>query len=242
MSTTLSKFYIYTTHPLQEFEQSPDNSIQILDNITSNTNNNYDNILIIIGGSCWNHNQKYDIICKNVRMSLENYVDGKNLIINIDGVTDKLKPKDNKNNKYIHLDIFLSYDENCPFIIKLFEFINTFLERNTKICIINSVFEYSNIISSKFEISNIFNRYNKNKNIKVINIVNFPSNELNSRYDISVIILRLISNYKKEFMFWKKIYSKIYGKDYMEDIKCNNLRLITFDTFLLYFFNSFFVK
>ena len=239
MTTTLSKFYVYTTYPRQEMEQEATKQIEILNRLSTNY---YDNILIIIGGSYWEFNREYDIICKNLRMSLENYVDGKNLIINIDGDNDKLTPIDNENNTYIHLKIFLSYDKNCPFIIKLFNFIDTFLEKNSKICIINSVFEYSSIISTKYEISKIFNKYNKKNNIILLNFVNFPSSQLNTKYNISLTIVNLLTNYKNEFIFWKKIYKTIYRKDYKEDIKCENLKLITFDTFLMYYFNLFFVK
>ena len=239
METTLSKFYVYTTYPKQEMEQEADEQIEILNRLSQNS---YDNILIIIGGSYWEFNKEYDIICKNLRMSLENYVDGKNLIINIDGDNDKLETVDNKNNTYIHLKIFLSYDQNCPFINKLFNFIDYYLEKNTKICIINSVFEYCSIISSKYEISKIFNKYNKISNIRLLNFVNFPSSQLDTKYNISLIILNLLTNYKKEFIFWKKIYKIIYRKDYKEDIKYENLKLITFDTFLMYYFNLFFVK
>ena len=239
MTTTLSKFYVYTTYPKQEMEQETGEQIELLNRLSQNS---YDNILIIIGGSYWEFNEEYDIICKNLRMSLENYVDGKNLIINIDGDKDKLKTVDNENNTYIHLKIFLSYDQNCPFITKLFNFIDGFLEKNTKICILNSVFEYGSIISSKYEISKIFNKYNKVNNIRLLNFVNFPSSNLNTKYEISLTIVNLLTNYKKEFIFWKKIYKKIYRKDYKEDIKCENLKLITFDTFLMYYFNLFFVK
>ena len=79
-------------------------------------------------------------------------------------------------------------------------------------------------------------------NIRLLNFVNFPSSQLNTKYEISLTILNLLTNYKKEFIFWKKIYKKIYRKDYKEDIKCENLKLITFDTFLMYYFNLFFVK
>lgn len=237
MTTTLSKFYIYTTHPRQEFEQDVSNYIDILNTISQNS---YDNIMIIIGGSYWNYNPEYDLKCKNLRMSLEKYVEGKNLIINIDGDNDKFTPKNNKKNTYIHIKVFLSYNINCPFIIELFKFIDNYLENNTKICIVNSVFEYGSIIGSKTEVSEIFNKYKNSENIKILNVVNFPSTELNTRYDISLIITNLVSNYKNEFIFWKKIYEIINGKDYKRDIKRNNLKLITFDTFLMYYIDLFF--
>ena len=237
MTTSLSKFYVYTTYPKQEMEQDVSDHIDILNTISQNS---YDNILIIIGGSCWNYNLEYDSKCKKLRMSLQNYVEGKNLIINIDGDNDKFTPEDNNNNTYIHLKLFLSYDLECPLIIKLFDFIDTYLEYNTKICIINSVFEYSSIISAKYEITKVFRKYKKNKNISILNFVNFPSSELNTKFNISLIITNLISNYKKEFCLWKKIYMIVYGKDYKDDIKCENLKLITFDTFLMYYFDLFF--
>jgi hypothetical protein len=239
MTTTLSKFYIYTSRPRQEMEQSVSNYINILNCISKNS---YDNIMIIIGGSYWNYNPEYDLKCKNLRMSLEKYVEGRNLIINIDGNNDKFTPKNNEYNTYIHLKVFLSFDINCPFIIELFKFIANYLDTGTKICIINSVFEYGSIIESKIEVSQIFNKYKNSNNIKILNIVNFPSSELNSRYDISLIIINLLSNYKNEFIFWKKIYEIINSRDYKKDIKCNNLRLITFDTFLMYYFDLFFNK
>tara|TARA_Y100000590_G_scaffold80432_1_gene89312 strand:+ start:2463 stop:3188 length:726 start_codon:yes stop_codon:yes gene_type:complete len=237
MTSTLSKFYIYTTYPRQEFEQDVSNEINILDSISQNS---YDNIMIIIGGAYWNYNPKYDTICKNIRMSLENYVDKKNLIINIDGDKDRFTPKNNEKNTYIHLKLFLSHETNCPFIIELFKFIDNYLSSGCKICIINSVFEYGSIIGSKTEVSEIFNKYKNRDNIKILNVVNFPSTELNTRYDISLIITNLVSNYKNEFIFWKKIYEIINGKDYKEDIKCNNIKLITFDTFLMYYIDLFF--
>mgnify|MGYP001230264426 CR=1 FL=1 len=237
MTTTLSKFYIYTTHPRQAFEQDVSDYIDILNTISQNS---YNNIMIIIGGSYWNYNQKYDIICKNIRTSLENYGDGKNLIVNIDGDNDRFTPKNNENNTYIHLKLFLGYEINCPFTIELFKFIDNYLQINTKICIINSVFEYGSIITSKIEVSQIFNKYKNTNNIKILNVVNFPSTELNSRYDISLIITNLLVNYQNEFIFWKKIYKNITGKDYKRDIKHNNLKLITFDTFLMHYIHLFF--
>ena len=238
MTTTLSKFYIYTSHPRQEMEQDVSDYIDILNCISKNS---YDNLMIIIGGSYWNYNPEYDLKCKNLRMSLEKYVEGQNLIINIDGDNDRFTPRNNDKNTYIHLKVFLSYDINCPFITELFKFIDNYLDAGTKICIINSVFEYGSIISSKFEIKKMFDKYKKIKNISILNFINFPSNEINTRYDISLIITNLLSNYKNEFIFWKKLYMIIYGKDYKEDIKYENLKLITFDTFLMYYFDLFFV-
>lgn len=237
MNTLISKFNIYTTYPIQEFQQDVTDYIKILNDINKNE---YDNILIIIGGSYWNHNKKYDIQCKNLRMSLENNIEGKNLIINIDGDIDHLTPKNNENNTYVHLKLFLSYDLDCPFIIKLFEFIDKYLELGTKICIINSVFEYNIIISSKYEIINIFTKYKNVNNIKLLNFVNFPSSDIHNKYNCSYILSNLVFNYKNEFNEWKQIYEYVYNKDYKEDMKCNNLRLITFDTFLLYIFTLFF--
>ena len=52
MTTTLSKFYIYTTHPRQAFEQDVSDYIDILNTISQNS---YNNIMIIIGGSYWNY-------------------------------------------------------------------------------------------------------------------------------------------------------------------------------------------
>jgi hypothetical protein len=239
MTSTLSKFYVYTTRPRQEFEQDVSDYINTINDIIKN---HYDNIMIIIGGSYWNYDPKYDIICKNMRLSLENYVNGKNLIINIDGDIDRFNPKNNENNTYIHLKLFISYNLDCPFIIELFKFIDNYLRHGTKIYIINSVFEYGSIISSKSEIIKVFEKYQKIDNIKLLNFVTFPSTEIMTKYECALTLTHLINSYKNEFIYWKKIYTIVYGKDYKDAIKCSNLRIITFDTFLMYYFDLIFNK
>ena len=88
MTTTLSKFYVYTTYPRQEFEQDVTDYIEILNRLSQNS---YNNIHDYYWWLLLEFNEEYDTICKNIRTSLENYVDGKNLIINIDGDNDRFK-------------------------------------------------------------------------------------------------------------------------------------------------------
>lgn len=235
MNLNLSKFYIYTSHPLQEFEQDTEICINTLRDISKN---NYDNILIIIGGSLWNYNDEYDILCKNLRLSLQNYAKGKNLIINLDGDVDNFKINDNLNNTYIHLKIFLSYDLNCPFNIELFKFINKYLESKTNIYVINSVFEYSCIISCKKQINNVFKGYINTDNFHLLNVVVFPTNDDKSKYESSIILSNLILNNPYEFKIWKELYRYKFGDDYNKDIRSNNLKTITYNDFLLYYFNK----
>ena len=237
MSELTSKYFNYTTFPIQESLQCTDDYTQKLLELKDN---NFNNILIIIGGSYHNEKYEYDEICKNMRLLLENYVDGNNLIINIDGEIDKLNPKNNNNNTYVHLKLFLSEYEDCPFNIELIKFIDNFLEKKSKIFIINSIFEYRRVIFSHIKIMNIFKKYNDNDNIKIVNYIKFPSSTIHNKTDCSFIVSKMISGYNDEFEQWKKLYNEIYSSNYKDDIKCNNLRNITFDIFLIYLICYFF--
>jgi hypothetical protein len=230
-----SKFYIYTTQPIQEFEQDVTKYITTIQELSKNK---YDNILIIIGGSLWDHKQNYDSICNDIRLSLQKYKKGNNLIINIDGNNDKFEIKESLNNTYIHLKIFLSYDLNCPFNIELFKFIDKYLEENTKIYLINSVFEYGIVIKCENQISNIFKKYKNYTNFNLLNFVNFPTTELYTKYQCLLIISNLQVNNNYEFTIWKKIYKSMYKTNYRDDIKSNNLKTITYNDFIYYCFNS----
>lgn len=227
-----SSYYNYTSIPLVEIQQDVTNQINILNMISKD---DYDNIMIIIGGSYWNYDKKFNMICKNMRYSLQNYKDGNNLIINIDGDDDLMKPRDNDCNKYIHLKLYLSHREDCPFNIELYKFIELYLESNTNIYIVNSVFQYSSSVFSNKNAIKIFKKYKND--IKIINYTSLPSNEYNNYYNDS-ILTKLVSNYKKEYNYWKKVYQLKYGSDFKNDNKCNSLNIITFDDILIYLLNK----
>jgi hypothetical protein len=226
-----SSYYNYTSIPFIEIQQDVANQINILKMISKD---DYDNIMIIIGGSYWDYDKKFNIICKEIRYSLQNYKEGNNLIINIDGDDDLMKPCDNDCNKYIHLKLYLSHREDCPFNFELYKFIEHYLESNTNIYIINSVFQYSSLAFSNKNVIKVFKKY-KNY-IKIINYTSLPSNKYNNYYNAS-ILTKLVTCYKKEYNYWKKVYQLKYDSDFKNDNKCNNLKIVTFDDILIYLFN-----
>ena len=235
---TNSPFFVYTVKPR---EVSYNNNLKKNIDHLYTLKNSYEIIVFIIGGSCHNSNEEYDKLCKKIRLSIPSCRDEKILVVNIDGDKDHYNPTNTKNTTFTHIQIFLSFSDTCPFNIELLKFIKESYEKDTKIFIINSVFEYyGNRNCGIKEIVSIFDRLDKNK-VEIINYVSFPNKSL-SKNECGFILSNLLKNYKKEFIYWKAIYKLLYNVNYKDHInlKSNNLKEITFDTYLMYVFNLFF--
>lgn len=233
--TQISRFIDYTTTPRQIIEQDVYTHITRLEEF----NENYDYILIILGGSCHDRDPHFDKISKDCRTILPfmHGEDNKILVLNIDGEKDHFNPPNTDNVTYSHFDIFFSFDTNCPFNKKLYELIDRTTLSGGKVVIFNSIFRYQAYAFADTEVMSVFKKYKDNINVIKINYITFPYFVNGKRYKSAYILMTLLKNYKKEFKYWANCYLNKYGNDYKQDItKIESIQKISFDEFLIYVF------